>query len=486
MAGRDVQNARSAAALGATKTRDLESRVDPTVPIVHPDASVPLAEVVSALSHALDITEGQPEGHADRTCLIGMRVAEVIGLSSEERSALFYALLLKDLGSSSNASPLCSLLGTDDLAAKRDLKTTDWTRRGPALRYVLRNVAPDARAFARWRRIADVALGSGSEEVLGLFQVRCERGSEIALALGFPEATATAIRALDEHWDGAGKPHGMRGEDIPLLARIAGLSQSAAVFFDTDGAAAACAMARARKGRWFDPALVDALSSFEGDTKFWAALSREDLRDQLVAVEPPEHVIPVNDEWLDRVALGFAQGIDAKSPWTARHSENVAGLSVAIGKQMGLVQSELRDLRRASLLHDIGKLGVSNRIWDKPSFLTDDERAEVRRHPTYTRRILSRVSSFRGIANLAGAHHERLDGRGYDRGLHAAELSTSARILTIADLFDALASERPYRQGIALDDAMRTIRGDVYLGICPRAFEGLVAALDAGWARLDG
>lgn len=460
-------------------------RVTASAGLVDPEVSVPLAEVVSALSIALDISEGQPEGHAGRTCLVGMRIAEVIGLDSPQRSALFYALLLKDLGGSSNAARLSSLFETDDLAAKRDLRITDWTRRWPAFRYILRNAAPQARAFDRWRRIADVTVRTGRDGIRELFGTRAVRGSEIASAIGFADETVGAIRSIDEHWDGSGQPDGMARNGIPLLARIAGLAQNVAVSFDADGVSWAHQVAGEFSGRWFDPELVEALASFQGDAHFWATLSRDDLRDEILAIEPSSQVIWTTDEWLDRLALGFAQVVDAKSPWSARHSENVAELSVLIGQQLGLVKSELRDLNRAALLHDIGKLGLSNRIWDKPSFLTDEERAEIERHPTITRRILARAGGYRGIAELAGAHHERLDGRGYDRGLRAAELSTSVRILTISNFFDALSAKRPYREGLTLNEVMRTIRGDVYLGICPRAFEGLVAAIDSGWIRAE-
>ena len=185
------------------------------------DTDVRLSEVVSALSYALDITEGQPQGHAVRTCLIGMRLAEVVRLTDQERSALFYALLLKDLGCSCNAARLCSLFGADDLTLKRAHKLTDWTSGLASAGYALSHVAPSSNPLARaWHalQLGTSEKGSGRE----MTATRCERGADIARMLGLDPATQHAIRALDEHWDGSGMPLGLKGNDIPLLGRIAG------------------------------------------------------------------------------------------------------------------------------------------------------------------------------------------------------------------------------------------------------------------------
>jgi len=250
--------------------------------------AVRFSEVVSAMSHALDITEGQPEGHAVRTCFLGMRIAEEIGLSSDERSALFYALLLKDLGCSSNAAKVCYLFAADDQTVKRDLKTTDWSDLTQAFQYVTRNVVPDGSALRRAFQIVTVALQGSSNE---LMQTRCERGAQIAQMLGLPRATADAILGLDEHWDGRGGPLGTRRLAIPLLARIAGISQTFEVFFSSVGVTEAYDMLRKRRGRWFDPALVDVMRNFEYDYRFWDSLTSADVATMLVEHEPQDRII---------------------------------------------------------------------------------------------------------------------------------------------------------------------------------------------------
>jgi HD-GYP domain-containing protein (c-di-GMP phosphodiesterase class II) len=408
---------------------------------------VRLSEVLAGLSYALDLTEGQREGHAARSCLIGMRLADVVGLSQDDRSSLFYALLMKDLGCSSNAARFAALFAADDHDVKNAIKTIDWTRASEAFRLVTRSVAPGAFWLTRvWQTMA--VLARGPEGARGVVRTRCERGADIAKMLGFTDATSQAIRALDEHWDGNGQPYGTRGADIPLLGRILGLAQTVEVFYSAYGVGTAYDVAVARRGRWFDPALVDALLAFRNDEPFWRSLGAANLVAQIEAVEPEDRVIMADADRLDVVAEAFARVIDAKSPWTFQHSNGVADLSAAIGARLGLGGAALVELRRGALLHDLGKLGVSSLILDKPGKLTADEFAVMRRHPGYTRDILTRVGCFRGLADMAASHHERLDGTGYHRRLDGGDLGLAARILCVADICDALRASRPYREGL--------------------------------------
>jgi HD-GYP domain-containing protein (c-di-GMP phosphodiesterase class II) len=435
-----------------------------------------LSEVISALSYALDLTEGQAEGHSVRSCLIGMRLGQEIGLPPETLSSLFYALLLKDAGCSSNAARTCELFGADDRDVKRTWKTTDWSRQWDAFVHVARNASAGRPVSERVKRVISFATAGpvGTE----LVQTRCDRGADIARLLGFSDDTAAAIRALDEHWDGAGKPAGMRGEEIPLLARIACLAQTVEIFHDAGGLSAAVEVALTRAGRWFDPELVRALVSIAGEAEPWRTLAGGDARAAVAALEPDDRVLMADDDRLDRTAEAFARVIDAKSPYTFRHSEGVARWAIATGTTLGLDAARLRELRRAALLHDIGKLGVSNRILDKAGKLTDEEMAVVRRHPEYTTRILSRVGRFRSLAEVAGAHHERMDGRGYHRGIPAGTLPVEARILMVADVYDALSAERPYRAALTPERVLAIMRADAGPGLCPECFAALECALD--------
>ncbi len=430
------------------------------------------SEVISALSYALDLTEGQPMGHAARSCIIGMRLASELGLTASQRSSLFYALLLKDAGCSSNAARMCTLFGADDRWLKRDTKLIDWSRLSTSLIYVACHALPDGAFFARLMKMAGLGV-RGPSAAKQLVEIRCERGADIVRMLDFPAETAEAIRALDEHWDGRGYPLGLRGREIPLFGRILNLAQTVEVFFSAYGLDAAYEVARTRCGHWFDPDLVDVLTAVRRDAAFWERLAGEGPLTQVVAFEPEDRLLFVDDTRLDRVAQAFARVVDAKSPWTFHHSEGVAEIAVGVGTVLGFSPQSLREIRRAALLHDIGKLGVSNLILDKPGRLTLDERAEMCRHTVHTHDILSRVARLQGVAHLASSHHERLDGKGYHRGLSAGELSPAARVLPVADIYEALSADRPYRPALAQDRILDMMRADLGRGLCPRAFGAL-------------
>lgn len=449
------------------------------------DGALRLSEVVSALSYALDITEGQPEGHAVRTCMIGMRVAREIFLMPRQRLALFYALLLKDLGCSSNASKLTRLLGADDRRTKCDLKTTNWAKPTGRIGFVLRHAGAGDGLMARIGWFMKVAR-RGAAAAREMAALRCDRGAAIARMLLMPEETAVAIAALDEHWDGAGQPQGLSGENIPMLARIAGLAQTVEVFYRRDGLEGALAMARGRSGTWFDPQLVKALQAVRRDAGFWEKLHAKDLLREAMGFEPEECAVAATEEHLDYMAAGFSQVIDAKSPWTFRHSEGVAFLAAGIAEVMGYGPEEVRRLRRAALVHDVGKLGVSNMILDKPGKLDGRELEQMRKHPYYTRQILSRVKGFRELAELAAGHHERLDGKGYDRGLGAEQLSMPVRILTISDMFEALAARRPYREDLTEEEVMGILMRNVGTAIDGECLEGLKVFLEKSqWVPVE-
>jgi putative nucleotidyltransferase with HDIG domain len=429
-----------------------------------------LSNVLAGLSYALDLTEGQRPGHAVRSCQIGMRVAKTLGVDADQQSHLFYALLLKDLGCSSNAARFAVLFGADDHQIKVDLKTTNWSQAIESFRFVARNVAPGHFWLRRaWHLLA--LLSRGPEAARDVVVTRCERGADIARMLGFPDETVQAIRAVDEHWDGAGQPYALEGEQIPLLARIVGLAQTMEVYFTSYGVDAAFDMVCARRGSWFDPQVVDALLALRSDTEFWQALSSDSALGTLAALEPGDRILVANEDRLDRIAEAFALVIDAKSPWTFQHSRGVADVSVAVAGTMGYSADHLREIRRAALLHDIGKLGVSSLILDKPGTLTDEEFAAMRRHPAATREILKRTGCFSHLANIAASHHERLDGGGYNLGLSKSELPLMSRVICVADICDALRASRPYRPGIPTERVLEIMRTEVGTGIDPICFE---------------
>jgi HD-GYP domain-containing protein (c-di-GMP phosphodiesterase class II) len=453
----------------------------------HP-VEVPLSEVIGALSYALDLTEGEPPGHAVRTCAIGMRIAEEIGLQEDTRGDLFYALLMKDAGCSANSARMAALFAADERVAKRTSKRVNWSRPMSAFVWSVRTVTPGGSVAARVRQLR--AIRDEGQVTRALMRARCDRGAEIARRLGLSHETAEGIRALDEHWDGGGQPEGLRGDEIPLLGRILCLAQTTEIFHADHGVDAALRVARRRRGGWFDPELVAALHRLRSDTGFWAALAAG----RVELVPPGERHLTADDAYLDRIAEAFAAVIDAKSPWTYRHSDRTCVIATSVAALLGCDERVLGDLRRAALLHDIGKLAISSRILDKPAHLTEAEFARVRRHPLFTQRILERTPGFHDIAPLAAAHHERLDGRGYPHGLEAPELTLPMRILAVADVYEALTSKRPYRPAMDSGDALQEMRAEVPSqldGLVFEALEGVlegrrpVASAETVFGRLD-
>ena len=429
--------------------------------------AIRLSEVIGALSYALDLTEGEPPGHAVRSCLIGMRIARELRLDAAQRSDLFYALLLKDAGCTANSARMAALFGADDQEVKHSAKRIDWSRRWPAFVWSARAVAPRESTRVRLDRL--LAIKDEGEVTRSLMQARCDRGAEIALMLGLSERTAEAIRTLDEHWDGRGQPRWLAGEEIPLLGRILCLAQTVEIFHAAGGVDDAYAMAVRRSGRWFDPDLARALGAVRGDRAFWASLAEPDL----TPWEPEDRIIEIDAEHLLKIATAFAAIVDAKSPWTYHHSDRTSLIATAMGAVLGLGLDELGDLRRCALLHDVGKLAVSNRILDKPGRLTDAEFARVKEHPLFTQWILERVSCFEALAPVAGAHHERLDGGGYPRGLRADDLTLPMRVLAVADVYEALTAERPYRHALPEDEALAILGREVPARLDVDAFRAL-------------
>ena len=260
--------------------------------------------------------------------------------------------------------------------------------------------APGGSTVEKLLKIAAIArLGVKGGRKIG--EIRCERGAEIARLLQLPEATARAIYDLDEHWNGRGSPRGLKSEEISLLGRICCLAQTVEVFFTAYGLESAIDVARQRRGEWFEPQLVDALLTFKDDMPFWNQLLSDNVLVSLSHWEPEDAMLLADEDCLDRVAEAFAKVVDAKSPWTYQHSTRVAEIAVGIAREFNCSPELVRDLRRAALLHDIGKLGISNRIWDKPERPTPEEYSQIHKHPAYTQQILEKVSAFKQLAEIA-------------------------------------------------------------------------------------
>ncbi len=443
-----------------------------------PGPALRLSELIGALSHALDMTEGQPPGHCIRCCWIGMHVGREMGMGQAALADLYYTVLLKDLGCSSNAARICALYLADDINFKRGFKTVDGSL-SAALRFVFSQTGLGSGLSERLRAVVNI-LQNGGEISRELFETRCHRGADIAAKMRFPEAVQDGIRNLDEHWDGSGQPQKLAGDAFPLASNVALLAQVADIFQRDRGRDEAIREVKARAGGWFAPQIVAAFLRAAAVPGFWEVLNGPEVEARVFALDPSPQEARVDEDWLDDIAAAFADVIDAKSPFTADHSSRVTLYADMIAEEMGFSEPHRRWLRRAALLHDIGKLAVSNQILDKPGKLDEAEWQAIRMHSWHSARILERVAAFRDIAPIAGGHHERLDGKGYPEGLVRDEICLETRILTVADVFDALSAERPYRAAMPIADALAILDRDSGTAFDPVC----VAALRRGLVRL--
>ena len=455
------------------------SSVNPDDTTLSPSESVRVSEVLAALSFALDLTEGQPMGHALRTCLIGLALGEKLGLTLEERRDLYYALLLKDAGCSSNSARVFDLFGGDEREAKRGMKRVDWTDYLKAARFAMVHAAPGASWLERARRIAQIAKG-GHRLTTELVATRCQRSAEIVTNLGFGPRVAEAVAALDEHWDGHGQPRGLRGPEIPMLGRVLGLAQTLEVFLTAEGPRGALHMVRRRSGKWFDPALCRAAAELGDSLAAWREMDENALSAAVRDCEPGDAALLAGPGALDRLTYAFAEVVDAKSPYTAAHSLRMCDTTLAVARRLGYQGDRVLWLKRAALLHDIGKLSVPNSILDKPGPLSTEEWETMKLHPYYTMRILLHVRGFKRIAHVAASHHERLDGRGYFRGLSGSQVPLDAQILATADIYDALTSARPYRPALPEETALRLMENERDAAVCGECLEALYAVVQSG------
>jgi putative nucleotidyltransferase with HDIG domain len=412
------------------------------------------SELLAALSVALDLTEGQRAGHALRTAHLSLRLADRIGLSAATRRELLYTALLKDAGCSSNAAAVSRIFGIDDQQLKARQAVAG--RSLLAMAYLSIRSLPNEPLPLQVRRLISLAL-AGTRERRAVEELRCERGADIARKIGCSDAVAQAIMDLHEHWDGHGLPRGLRHDAIPLLTRIVAVCACLDIFWSVRGAAAAQRVIRARRGTWYDPELSARLLELCA-AGLLDELTASSLKEHVFSADPDKAINLASDSDIDRIASAFADIVDAKSPWTGRHSQRVASIAGNLARRLGFAGDRLRDVRIGALLHDLGKLGVPNTILDKPASLAPSEWDVIRRHPQLSRQILAQIDLFSAVAEIAACHHERLDGKGYFRGLSAEALGLSARIVSVADVFEAMTSARPYRAAMTEERALAIMR----------------------------
>ncbi len=437
-----------------------------------------LAELIAALSLATDLGTGQPMEHALRTCLLATRAGRELGLDPATSSTIYYLALLRFVGCTADAHEQAIAAGGDEIAYWGGLAPVLMGSTPEFLRFMVRHFAEDRPPLERARLLA-AELARGKRHGAHVMAVHCEVAMMLASRVGLGDAVGRGVGQALERWDGAGIPGEAAGDDIPVAVRVVSAARDVDVLQRLGGWAFAAECVTERRGRAYDPAVADVFLA-EGE-RWLAELDAESTWDAALAAEPEPRVW-IAPARLDAALSAFADFADLKSPFTLGHSRGVAALAESAARIAGLSERQATELRHAALVHDLGRTGVPAGIWDKPGALSTVEWERVRLHPYYSERILSRSSALQHLAQLAGSHHERLDGSGYHRALPAASLPAPHRILAAADVYQAMTQPRPHRPALDEPAAVGELRGEVDAGRLDHA--AVQAVLEAaGLAR---
>ena len=441
------------------------------MPPVRAASGVRLAELLATLSLVTDLGNGQPLEKALRGSLLAVRIGSELGLTGQDLSDAYFVAMLSGLGCTAFAHELSQAVGGDEIKMKAAFQAVDPSRPQELLAALLLRLAEDRPPVERARLVLRM-LARGRPFFELSVATDCEAAGRLAQRLGMTDGVREGLAHLVTRWDGKGVP-AVAGDAIAINGRVGHFVYFAEILHRQVGRDVLAEMIRRRRGE-FDPAIVEAFLRIAPD--LLAEIEPESVWDAALAAEPePRSELP--DSRLDDVAMTFADFTDLKSPFTLGHSTGVASLAKAAARHMNLADEAVTELHRAGLLHDLGRVSVPNGIWEKRGPLTASNWERVRLHSYYTERVLSVSPALQPIALLAGMHHERLNGSGYHRGVPAAVIHISARILAAADAYQAMKEERPYRGPIPAPQAAANLSADVKSGRLDR--EAVEAVLEA-------
>ena len=422
------------------------------------DELLRLAEVLGAVSLTTDLGAGVPFEKGLRTCVVAAALADVLELGREDRQAAYYAALLRSLGCTAHASAFAEMFD-NDVAIQRELKTLELGD-------------PDARA-AQTARLARWSGPERAEQIVARFERvvplqgaelgrgACEVSAVLGARLALPDAAIHALDEVYERYDGNGFPAGLAGDELSIAARVVHVAEQAVIAHYDGGPGAAMRHVTRLAGGHLDP---DICATFAAEAE--ELLSRLEHPDMLAAAlrAEPAPTLTVEARGLHRVCSALATFADLKGKYLLGHSVRVSELTERAAELLGYDEVARETVRDSALLLDIGRVGVSSAIWDRPAALGPVELERVRLHSYWTERILRRCPVLERYAAIAAAHHERLDGSGYHRGARGIELSAGGRLLAVADVFAAMTEERPYRAAYSHQDAAKQLREEVRAG----------------------
>ena len=426
------------------------------------DSGVRLAELMAALSIATDLGMGQPLETALSTCVVAIRLGDALNLDGDTMRDVYYQALLRYIGCNAETYALAALVG-DELALRGDFAAVDPGELPEVLSVVVRYLRK-ANSGAPPSRIDELV----AHRLLTLPQLthesfagHCEVAQRLAGRMGLGASLIVCLGQLYERWDGNGQPQGLKGEAVAPAVLLVTLAQDAVVWARMGGPDAAIATVRKRSGGAYHPGMAERFC--QKAPIILAGLEQEPTWESVLALEPGRRDHLTDDEF-DRCCEALADFADIKSPYTLGHSAGVAALAAGAGRRYGLIEEDVRSLRRAGLLHDIGRVGISAGIWGKEGALSEREWEQVRLHAYYTDRVLARPEPLRRLGALASLHHERLDGSGYHRAIAGNSLSPAARLLAAADAYQAMTEPRPHRPALSATEAAEELGREARAG----------------------
>ena len=440
-------------------------------------SGVRLAELLGAMSLATDLGLGQPMEHILRSSLIAVGVGEQMGFDDQTRADTYYLSLIAWVGCTADSYEVAAWFG-DDLAFRSDTYEVDFTGL-PFFRWLLRHAGSGGTPWHR-ARLAAALVATGGKPVEGFIHTHCQVASQMAVRLGLGPGVTEGLTKIFARWDGKGLPSD-QGDEIPLPVRVMHVADVVEVHHREHGAEAALEEARRRSGTQFDPAVVAALAEVAGDVL--GALRDDSSWDDVIAAEPGLRTALTEAE-LDTALEAIADFTDLKSPFFGGHSRGVADLAARAAEAAGHGAANVIAVRRAGLLHDLGRAGVPNTIWDKPGPLTASEWERARMHAYYADRMLRRPEALAQLGAIASTDHERLDGSGYHRSLPAGAIPALGRILAAADAYHAMGEPRPHRPALSPVDAASQLRAEARAGaLDAAAVDAVLAAAGHRHAR---
>jgi HD-GYP domain-containing protein (c-di-GMP phosphodiesterase class II) len=412
-----------------------------------------LADLLAALSVATDLGMGNEPEKAIRSCLVATDLARTTGLTEAQCRDVYYTSMVLHLGCTAPSHELGHLFGDDVGVMSRGERTDDATVRGSL---AMLGLVGRGTGVHRAGHVARV-LAAGKAGSATVLRSVCDVGTRLAERLHLGAGVAAALGDSTEVWDGSGGAFGRSGDDIALPARFALVATQAVIYDRLGGPDAAVEVVRDRAGHWFDPAV--AATFLREGPDLLRRLDDADVWTEVLEAEPgPARRVPSTQ--LDEVAGVFADVVDLKSRFTLGHSPAVAELAATAAERLGWPTDRVGLVRRAGLLHDLGRVAVSVGVWERPRALTSTQWEQVRLHPYHSARILERSAVLAPLAPVAGMHHERSDGSGYHHGLAGASIPVESRLLAAADAFQAMTQDRPHRRGRSGEEAAAQMEAD--------------------------